>query len=133
MNCNDLYGGVVRHRGSTSLTTIVPRQQQGAEYNCPHTHPYSIPGSNCCAEGRDLFYYKERQPAKKHVITFEGAGGEQKRRNRDDDDGDMSDFGKTRKFKHFRTAYKRSHPHASEHRILVKYTSALLRMRLLTN
>lgn len=41
----------------------------------------------------------------------------------------MTNFGKPRKFKQFRAAYKRTHPKASDHLILIKYTSALLRLR----
>lgn len=121
MSCNDFFEGVRRNRESTRLTTIEHALPNGT---CPHTHPYRIPGSECCAEGRDLYHHKERQRAKKHVIPFTEGQGEHKR-GRDDD----SHFGKPRKFKQFRAAYKRSHPKASEHRILVKYTSALLRLR----
>lgn len=121
MSCNDLYEGVRRDRVSTRMTTIEHLLENGT---CPHSHPYRIPGSECCAEGRDLYHPKERQRAKKHVIPFTEGRGEHKR-GRDDD----SHFGKPRKFKQFRAAYKRKHPKASEHRILVKYTSALLRLR----
>lgn len=121
MSCNNFFEGVRRNRDSTRLTTIEHALPDGT---CPHTHPYKIPESECCAEGRELYHHKERQRAKKHVINFtEGQGGH--KRGREDD----SHFGKPRKFKQFRAAYKRTHPNASEHRILVKYTSALLRMR----
>jgi hypothetical protein len=131
MNCDDFYGGVVRNRGSTALTTI--RSATGAGNECPHSHPYRIPGSNCCAEGRDLFYYKERQPALKRVSAtsvtqLQDSTLKRSREEINDEDEEMN-FGKPHKFKQFRAAYKRAHPKASEHRILIKYTAGLLRMR----
>ncbi len=127
------------------MTTIV--RTQGAANACPDSHPYQIPGSNCCAEGRDLFYYKQRQRGMKHMTYLPDQQGNRKRNkdgnameeeeyNQDDDDDDDDEdvemnFGrrKPRKFKQFRAAYKRTHPRSSEHRILVKYTAALLRLR----
>jgi hypothetical protein len=129
MACNDLFGGVHIRAPNARMTTIV--ETQGAGNNCPNSHPYMIPGSNCCAEGRDLFYRKDRTRVSKRVaITgMEGDPGRTKNRREDDDDDDMSDFGKSKRFVRFRTGYKRLHPKASEHKILLKYTAGLLRMR----
>ena len=127
MDCNDLFGGVHIRVPNARMTTIVS-SQAGA---CPATHPYKIPGSECCAEGRDLFYRKERTRATKRVsITgMEGDPGRTKNRRPDENESDMddSDFGKSKRFVKFRKAYKRRHPEASEHRILLKYTAGLLR------
>ena len=128
MECNDLYGGV-HVRPNRRLTTIV--SPQGAGNSCPASHPYKIPDSNCCAEGRNLFYEKEeRSRVPKRVANARMEGDPKKRREGDDDnDMDMSDFGKSKRFVQFRTAYKRTHPKASAHKILLKYTAGLLRMR----
>lgn len=128
MACNDLFSGVHVRRPNARITTIV--STQGAGNNCPDSHPYKIPGTNCCAEGRDLYHPNERTRVLKRVaITrMEGDPGSTKNR-REDDDEDMSDFGKSKRFVRFRTGYKRIHPRASEHKILIKYTAGLLRMR----
>ena len=127
MSCDD-YEGLIRTRTSSTYATIRPKLPNDT---CPHTHPFPIPDSHCCAEGRDLYRRKGRQPAKKHVLAFV-EGRENTKRSRDDDaegGGGMTNFGKPRAWKHFRTAYKRTHPKASDHLILAKYNSALRYMR----
>jgi hypothetical protein len=127
------YIGVVRNRTSAAMTTVVPRQ--GAGNDCPATHPYRIPGTNCCAEGRDLFAFNGRAQAKKRVPDGPNLQAVARKRWEGDDEGDdaMTDFGKsknkTRSFQSFRKAYKKNHKGVSDHTILVKYLTGLIRLR----
>lgn len=114
------------------MTTVVPRQ--GAGNDCPATHPYAIPGTNCCAEGRDLFAFNGRAQAKKRVPDGPNIQAGARKRWEGDDDDAMTNFGKkkrkeTRSFQSFRKAYKKKHPGVSDHTILVKYLAGLVRLR----
>lgn len=121
--------GVVLGRGSTRMSTVVPRQ--GAGNYCPDTHPYAIPNTNCCAQGRDLFAFDRRVQAKKRVSDGPALqAGSRKRQDDGDSDEEMA-FGKkkTRSFNQFRKEYKKNHKNVSDHTILVKYISGLVRLR----
>lgn len=122
------YEGVIL-RGSTIDNIQTSTLAQRVHGTCPASHPYHIPGTECCAQGEGLYKPVSVPRAQKRVATINSTQLYE-RDERDQPGQPTGRFGKkTLGFRAFRKAYKKNHPGVSDYTVLKKYLAGLDRLR----